>query len=40
MTEDTKHLLVALGLGIPIAAVATYVHLRVMRYFRERGPRR
>ncbi|HUI26796.1 MAG TPA: hypothetical protein VL403_12000 [Candidatus Kryptonia bacterium] len=38
MSEDTQHLLVALGLGIPIAALATYVHFRVLRYLKGRKP--
>ena len=31
MTEDTRQMLVAFGLGIPIAAVLTYLHFRILR---------
>ena len=38
MTEDTQHFLVALGLGIPIAALATWLHFRILRYLKARKP--
>jgi len=39
MSEDAQHLLVALALGIPIAALATYIHFRILRYLRDRSTR-
>jgi hypothetical protein len=36
MSEDTRQMLVVFGVGIPIAAVLTYLHFRILRYVRER----
>ncbi len=36
MTEDTRQMLVVFGLGIPIAAVLTYLHFKILRFIRER----
>lgn len=37
MTEGTRQLVVVFGLGIPIAALLTYLHFRILRYLRERS---
>ena len=39
MSEQTQQLVVMFGLGIPIAALATYIHFRVLRYLKRRKAR-
>jgi hypothetical protein len=40
MSDETRQMLVVFGLGVPIAALATYIHFRVLRYLRELKERR
>lgn len=39
MKEETRQILVTFGLGIPIAALLTYIHFRILRYLNKRKQR-